>query len=223
MEERAMQSKAYKGMGMEGRIANWYAKTTRNDMNEFKALAKRMSECLAEGSSVLEVAPGPGYFAVELAKLGNYKITGLDISKTFVDVASNNARAERVEVNFRHGNASSMPFEDDTFDLIVCRAAFKNFADPVGALKEMRRVLRPASKAVIIDLRKDAPQEAIDAHVDKMNIGVLDSAFTKLTFRLVLLKRAYTRADFTKFIAKSGFEESEIQDAPIGFEVWLTK
>jgi ubiquinone/menaquinone biosynthesis C-methylase UbiE len=105
----------------------------------------------------------------------------------------------------------------------VCRVAFKNFADPVGALKEMRRVLRPGSKAVIIDLRKDTPKEAIDAHVDKMNIGVVDAAFTKWTFRLVLLKRAYTRADFTKFIAKSGFQESEIQDAPIGFEVWLTK
>jgi hypothetical protein len=78
MEERAMQTKAYKGMGMEGRIANWYAKATRNDTNEFKALAKRMSEGLAEGPSLREVAPGPGYFALELAKLGNYKITGLE-------------------------------------------------------------------------------------------------------------------------------------------------
>jgi ubiquinone/menaquinone biosynthesis C-methylase UbiE len=218
-----VQAKAYKGMGMEGRVANWYAKITRNDLDEFKALAKRISEGLAEGSNVLEVAPGPGYFAIELAKLGNYKMTGLDISETFVDIASKNARAEGVQVDFWHGNASSMPFEDDTFDLIACRAAFKNFADPVGALKEMRRILRPDGKALIIDLRKDTPREAIDAHVDKMNVGVLDSAFIKLTFRLVLLKRAYTRDDFTKFIAASGFEKSEIRDAPIGFEIWLAK
>ena len=218
-----MQAKAYKGMGMEGRVAKWYAKTTRSAMDDFKALAKRMSASLAEGSSVLEVAPGPGYFAIELAKLGNYKITGLDISKTFVDIAGENARAEGVEINFRHGNASSMSFEDNCFDLIVCRAAFKNFSDPVGALKEMRRVLRPGGKALIIDLRKDTPKEEIYAHVDKMKIGPLDTAFTKLAFRTFLLKRASTRADFTKFIAERGFQQSDIREEPIGFEIWLEK
>jgi len=218
-----MPAKAYKGMGMEGRVAKWYAKTTRSAMDDFKALAKRMSETLAEGSSVLEVAPGPGYFAIELAKLGNYKITGIDISKTFVDIASENARAESVEINFQHGNASSMPFEDNSFDLIVCRAAFKNFSDPVGALKEMRRVLRPGGQALIIDLRKDTPKEEIDAHVDKMKIGPLDTAFTKLAFRTFLLKRAYTLADFTKFIAESGFQKSGIREEPLGFEISLGK
>jgi len=218
-----MQAKGYKGMGMEGRVAKWYAKTTRSAMDDFKALAKRISASLAEGSSVLEVAPGPGYFAIELAKLGNYKITGLDISKTFVDIAGENARAEGVEINFRHGNASSMSFDDNCFDLIVCRAAFKNFSDPVGALKEMRRVLRPGGKALIIDLRKDTPKEEIYAHVDKMKIGPLDTAFTKLAFRTFLLKRAYTRADFTKFIAESGFQQSDIREEPIGFEIWLEK
>jgi ubiquinone/menaquinone biosynthesis C-methylase UbiE len=218
-----MQTKAYKGMGMEGRIAKWYAKTTRNDMDAFKVLAKRMSDSLAAGSSVLEVAPGPGYFAIELAKRGSYKITGLDISQTFVEIARQSAREQGVEVNFQRGNASSMPFEENSFDLIVCRAAFKNFSEPVGALKEMRRVLRPGGKALIIDLRKDTPKEAIDAHVDQMKIGPLDSAFTKLAFRTFLLKRAYTKDDFTRFIADSGFEKSEIREEPIGFEIWLVK
>jgi ubiquinone/menaquinone biosynthesis C-methylase UbiE len=218
-----MQTKAYKGMGMEGRVAKWYAKTTRSAMDDFKALAKRMSEGLAEGSSVLEVAPGPGYFAIELAKLGNFRITGLDISKTFVEIASRNARAEGVEVDFQHGNASSMPFQADTFDRIVCRAAFKNFSDPAGALKEMHRVLRSGGKALIIDLRKDTPKKEIDAHVDHMKIGPLDSAFTKLAFRTFLLKRAYTRDDFARFIAGSGFQKSQIDEAPLGFEVWLEK
>lgn len=218
-----MQAKAYKGMGMEGRVARWYAKTTHKDLDEFKTLAKRMSEGLAEGSGVLEVAPGPGYFAIELAKRGKYNIKGLDISKTFVEIACKNARDARVEVDFQHGNASSMPFEEGTFDLIVCRAAFKNFSQPVMALKEMRRVLRPGGKVLIIDLRRDTPKEAIDAHVDKMNAGAMNAAFMKLTFRLVLLKRAYTRGEFKRFIAESGFQRYEIEEAPIGFEISLFK
>jgi ubiquinone/menaquinone biosynthesis C-methylase UbiE len=172
---------------------------------------------------VLEVAPGPGYFAIELAKLGDYRITGLDVSETFVEIAQKKAREAGVEVDFRRGNASKMPFGDDSFDLIVCRAAFKNFSEPVEALREMRRVLRPGGGAVIIDLRKDTPREEIDAYVDKMGVGKLNSAFIKLSFRTMLLKRAYTRQDFERFIAESGFQRFEIGEAPVGFEITLNK
>src|ERR1700693_6309055 len=55
-------AKAYKGMGMEGMVAKWYATNTRKALNEFKALARRISSELPSGSSVLEVAPGPGLF-----------------------------------------------------------------------------------------------------------------------------------------------------------------
>jgi len=218
-----MEAKGYKGIGMEGPIAKWYAKITHKDIEEFKALARRMAEGLQPGANVLEVAPGPGYFAVELAKLGKYRITGLDISETFVEIARKNAREAGLQIDFQQGNASNMPFAGDSFELILCRAAFKNFSDPIGALREMRRVLKPGGKAVIIDLRKDTPKEEIDAYVDKMHVGKLNSAFIKLSFRTMLLKRAYTRADFERFIAESGFERFEIGEAPVGFETTLFK
>lgn len=87
----------------------------------------------------------------------------------------------------------------------------------------MRRVLRPGGRAVIIDLRKDTPKEEIDAHVDRMNVGKLNAAFIKLSFRTMLLKRAYARQDFERLVVQSGFERSEIADAPVGFEVTLGK
>jgi ubiquinone/menaquinone biosynthesis C-methylase UbiE len=61
-------SKGYKGLGMDGPIATWYAKITRKDIAEFKRNAKLVAEQVPEGSTVLEVAPGPGYLAIELAK-----------------------------------------------------------------------------------------------------------------------------------------------------------
>ena len=76
---------------------------------------------------------GPGFLAIELARLGSYRITGLDISKSFVRIATENAIKAGVEVTFREGNASSMPFESDSFDFVYCRAAFKNFSEPVQA------------------------------------------------------------------------------------------
>src|SRR5271156_5953167 len=214
-----MPSKGYKGMGMEGAIARWYAKTTYKDIADFQALAKRMAEELAEGSSVLEVAPGPGYFSIELGKRGKYKITGLDISQTFVEIARKNAREAAVDVDFQLGNASAMPFADDSFELIVCRAAFKNFTEPVEALREMRRVLRPGGRAVIIDLRRDTPKEEINAYIDNTNRGKLNSVVMKVTFRVMLLKRAYTRSDFDRLISESGFQNSRIAAAPPGLGV----
>jgi ubiquinone/menaquinone biosynthesis C-methylase UbiE len=218
-----MQAKAYKGLGMEGTIARWYAKTTRKDLGEFKTLARRIAADLPDGAQVLEVAPGPGYFSIELAKLGKQHVTGLDISKTFVEIARKNALAEGAQVDFRQGNASHMPFSEASFDLILCRAAFKNFSEPVQALKEMRRVLRPGGKAVIIDLRKDASKQAIDSYIDGLGVSTLNAIFMKWTFRSMLLKRAYTRQGFERFISESRFQDSQIDETPVGFEINLSR
>jgi ubiquinone/menaquinone biosynthesis C-methylase UbiE len=73
--------KAYKGLGLEGITARWYSSLTRKAMDEFVTLARRVAEKVPPGSQVLEIAPGPGYFAIELAKLGGYRITAIDMSR----------------------------------------------------------------------------------------------------------------------------------------------
>jgi len=217
------QDKGYKGMGMEGRIASWYARNTANDMAEFERLAERVTQMIPSRSRILEVAPGPGYLAIEIARRGSYAITGLDISKTFVEIATANARTASVEVDFRHGNASAMPFADNTFDLILCRAAFKNFSQPVEAMNEMHRVLKPEGRALIIDLRKDASMEDISAYIKDANIGWANSLIYKVTFRYLLIPRAYSRRQFTEMAAGSRFGRAEISESGIGFEVTLRK
>jgi|SRR5580700_1849164 ubiquinone/menaquinone biosynthesis C-methylase UbiE len=186
-------AKPYKGFGMEGAVARWYAALTKKSLEDFKALARRTAEQIPLHSKVLEVAPGPGYFAIELAKLGDYEIAGLDISETLVEIACANAAKAGVQVDFRRGDASNMPFADETFDFLLCRAAFKNFSEPKRALEEMHRVLKRGGQALIIDLRRDASRESIRQAVDGMNLGVVNAIITKLTFRFMLLKRAYTK------------------------------
>src|ERR1700757_3757211 len=105
---QANMSKGYKGLGMEGRIATWYAKNTAMDLAEFRGVAARRARTFGPGSRILEVPPGPGYLSIELAKLGNYQMTALDISNTFVEIANENARKASVKINFQQGNASAM-------------------------------------------------------------------------------------------------------------------
>ena len=79
-------AKGERGIGMEGWSARSYAKLTHKHMTEFEQLADLIAESLEPGSAILEVAPGPGYLALELAKR-QLNVTGLDISKTFVELA----------------------------------------------------------------------------------------------------------------------------------------
>ena len=218
-----VNQKPWKGKGMEGWIARWYTRTRRNDMEDFRCQAKSAAEHLRSASDVLEVAPGPGFFAVELAKLGDFKITGLDVSRTLVEIAGENARTAGVKVDFRLGNASAMPFADDSFDFIYCSAAFKNFSEPVKALDEMQRVLRPGGTAVVADLRKDASLDEIDSYVKRSGRGRFDAWITKWTFRGLLLKRAYTREQFIRMAEQSRFRTCQINPGPIGFEVRFMK
>ena len=215
-------AKAYKGLGMEGAIATWYTKHTGRDLSRFKETARLVAEHARPGAEVLEVAPGPGYLSIELARRG-YKVTALDISKSFVRIAREHAAKAGVAVDVQLGNAAQMPFADAAFDFIVCVAAFKNFSDPIGALNEMHRVLRPGGQASIIDLRKDASSEDIDAEVRNMHLSAANAQLTRWTFQFVLLKRAYREDQLEQMVAQSQFRRGELARNGIGFELRLTK
>jgi ubiquinone/menaquinone biosynthesis C-methylase UbiE len=218
-----MTDKGYKGIGMEGPIARWYAAANGKSSSRHDQQVEAVRRRAVKGSTILEVAPGPGYLSIALAKTGDYTVTGLDVSETFVHIARAKAAEAGAAVDFRLGNASSMPFEDESFDFIVCCAAFKNFSDPVGALREMHRVLRPGGRALIVDLRKDVSKEAVDEDVARMGVGRLSKVFTRFALRSFLPRRAYTKSDLEAFIARTGFRTHDIRLSPLAMDVDLRK
>ena len=221
--ENARTRKAYKGMAMEGPIARWYTKLTRKDIKRHKQMAAQLVQKIPAGGSVLEIAPGPGFFCIELAKLGDYQITGVDISSTFVEIARKNAAEAGARVDFRQGNASELPFKDESFDFTFCQAAFKNFSEPVRAIAEMYRVLRPGGTGLIADMRRDAPQAELDREVEGMQLGALDAFMTRATFRFMLLRSAYSASEMRAMVAQTPFGTCRIEPSGIGFQVWLQK
>jgi ubiquinone/menaquinone biosynthesis C-methylase UbiE len=214
--------KAYKGVGMEGGVARWYDATTRRDMPEFVALAARIAAVVPAGAAVLEIAPGPGFLSIELARRG-YAVRAVDISKTFVEIARRNAAAAGVAAQFEHGNAAALALAEASVDFVVCRAAFKNFSQPVEALSEMRRVLRPGGTALLIDMRRDASLAGVKGYVDGLGVGFLNRIFMMLVFRTVLIKRAYPLDQIRRMARDAGWTEPRIEVNPVGFEAWMTK
>ncbi|HET6324407.1 MAG TPA: methyltransferase domain-containing protein, partial [Planctomycetaceae bacterium] len=128
-----------------------------------------------------------------------------------------------VDVEFEQGNVAAMPFPENTFDFLVCRAAFKNFSEPGAALSEMHRVLKPAGRALIIDLRRDVTRDAIRQEVENLKLGSINAFIVRQTFRFMLIKRAYTKGEFRQLIADSPFQAGDIQDSLTGVEITLTK
>jgi len=215
--------KGQKGLAMEGAIARWYDRNTRNYRVQFRKDAERITATLAEGSKILEVAPGPGFLSIEIAKRGRYDITGMDLSRTFVDLATANAREAGVNVTFRVGNASGMPFDDNGFDFVVCQAAFKNFTEPEKAIDEMYRVLKPGCRALINDLRHDITDREIDDFVPMLGMSRVNAVLTRLTFKHMLRDRAFTIEQMRDLAARSAFGSAEVVCVGLAMDVWLKK
>src|SRR5437879_13162493 len=115
----------FKGPEMEGPIARWYARVrgSQSQLDAYRKQAFQLTAGLPSGARVLEVAPGPGYLAIEMARPGGLRVTGLDVSRTFVAIASDNARRAGVTVDFRLGALARMPFPTRSFDLGGCQEA----------------------------------------------------------------------------------------------------
>ncbi len=217
-------SKGYKGLGMNGFIATWYAKNTQKNMQAYRRSAQLVADKVSDGATILELAPGPGYLSLELAKMGHYHIVGLDISPTFVEIAQAKAKEAGTDIDFRQGNASHMPLADNLFDFLVCSAAFKNFSEPIQAMNEMYRVLKPGGKVLIIDLRPDASIEEIETHIRKdMALTGINFLLTKWSFQTMLLKRAYPKDKIRQFASQSKFKTCTIDEDGIGMYIGLEK
>jgi len=214
----------FKDLGIKGTMARWYDRNTRTHrLDEIKGYAKEVAVHVRNGNSVLEIAPGPGYLSIELAKLGKYKITGLDISEDFVEIARKNAKEAGVDVEFRQGNASNIPFHDNSFNFIICTAAFKNFKEPTKALNEMRRVLKVGGTALIVDLDRDVSNRQLNAFTESIGVKGLEALFMKFTFKYFLKKGAYTKDGFISMISRTPFNRYDIREQGITLYVYLQK
>ncbi|GAC92022.1 methyltransferase type 11 [Anoxybacillus flavithermus NBRC 109594] len=210
-----------KDLGIYGLAAQWYDRNLRKSrLAEMKGYADEVAKHVTEGAHILEVAPGPGYLSIELAKRG-FHVTAVDISPDFVEIAKRNAKEASVSVNFMEGNASHLPLENHRFDFVVCTAAFKNFKEPVKALCEMYRVLKEGGTALVIDMNREATDEAIEHEVSKMK--GLDKYFVKFSFKTFLKQGAYTKEEFETFIKETPFKNYDIRKEGIGLYVYLYK
>ena len=94
------------------------------------------------GNRVLDVACGTGVVAVTAARRGA-TVAGLDLTPQLLDVARDNAQIAGVRIDWREGDAESLPFPDNSFDVVVSQFGHMFAPRPEVVLGEMLRVLEP--------------------------------------------------------------------------------
>jgi demethylmenaquinone methyltransferase/2-methoxy-6-polyprenyl-1,4-benzoquinol methylase len=102
------------------------------------------------GDSALDVATGTGDLAIELSRrVGPQgEVVGSDFAEGMLELA----RRKAPELRFEHGNALSLPYDDDEFDAATVGFGARNFSDLPQGLREMARVVRPGGRVVILEI-----------------------------------------------------------------------
>jgi ubiquinone/menaquinone biosynthesis C-methylase UbiE len=106
---------------------------------------------LRKGEWVLDVACGTGIVARHAAPIVGRegRIAGVDINKVMLDKARQISSRSGLEIEWKVGDITGLPFPDGIFDAVLCQQGLQYFPNPESALKEMRRVLAPDGRVVI--------------------------------------------------------------------------
>ncbi len=160
------------------------------DMADEREIALEMLN-LAPGAVVLDVGCGPGNFARVFARHAGL-VVGLDASRTMLDRAVRETRADNVA--YVLGDASALPFQDESFDAVCCFAALYLIERPLDAIAEIVRVLAPGGRVALLS---------------SVNRGLLPAAVTDAVVRAVSGVRIFGREELTAAVAAGGLTAIE--------------
>jgi len=105
--------------------------------------------CSRARGEVLEVAIGTGRNLAFYPK--GIRLTGIDLSPAMLELARERAGELGLDADLREGDAQELAFPDESFDTVVCTLSLCNIPDDCRAVAEMKRVLRPGGRLLLLD------------------------------------------------------------------------
>jgi demethylmenaquinone methyltransferase / 2-methoxy-6-polyprenyl-1,4-benzoquinol methylase len=104
---------------------------------------------------ILDVATGTGDLAIAALKLNPDEVVGIDLSENMLSVGRTKLTKKGIEnISLMQGDSENLPFEDNEFDAITVGFGVRNYENLEKGLLEMKRVLRPGGKLVVLEFSK---------------------------------------------------------------------
>lgn len=146
---------------------------------------------------ILDVGTGTGFLALLLAKLG-YEVVGLDFAEKMLEIGREKARKLGLDVSFVQGTCEHLPFASNGFDAVVnCRVMW-TLTEPVKAVEEWKRVLKPGGKVI--------------SFMRMMNVGTSASSYYGDGIELPL--RCADRDDYVRVYHGAGLDAIQVSEMP---------
>jgi ubiquinone/menaquinone biosynthesis C-methylase UbiE len=152
---------------------------------------------------VLDLGCGAGHTALAVAPHAA-SVTAVDVTPEMLTVAAALAAERGIEnVTFRPADVAALPFDDASFDLVTSRVSAHHYADPIAAVHEAARVLRPGGSLFLIDTI--APEDpALDTFYNAVEI-LRDRSHV----------RNWRMSEWTAMLAAAGFEPETLRQFTI--------
>ena len=189
--------------------AEGYSLSTSEELSNPESVHRELlNQWLGQGSNLnkraLDMGCGPGFLAIELARLG-FETTGVDSCAAMLSEARKNAQA--FNIRFIEGDAALNLFAEQSFDVIASRNLVWNLPDPEKAYRQWFRWLKPKGKLIVFDgnhyrtltdhNRHDRPHRETHRHLGNVDISIMENIAKTLPMSAV------DRPDYDRNVLKS--------------------
>jgi len=145
---------------VDARRFNEVMGSNRFRLADYERLACRAVDVgIPPGGKVLDMGTGPGFVAIEVAKLlegTGCQVVGMDLSQAMLALAAEKTVQAGLDgvLTWREGDVKAMPFDDGEFDLVVSNDSLHHWDDPVPVFDEIARVLKEDGRCFVHDSKR---------------------------------------------------------------------
>lgn len=166
--------------------------------NDLKRLAHLLSG--EDFASVLDLGCGAGHASFAVAAQVN-DVVAYDLSEKMLAVVKQAASDKGLtNLSTAQGVAESLPFEDESFDIVISRYSAHHWYDVGKALREVKRVLKPGGRAIFIDVV--SPGHSITSHVRDYAAGEWLTFFTEAGLQIQTVTSDRLHLEFASWISR---------------------
>lgn len=143
------------------------------------------SNGLSSGMCIADIGCGPGFFSLPAADIvgKSGKVYAVDIQKEMLEELKNRNPPQNVHVHIVHSSENHIPIEDGTCDIVFTAFVFHETSDPILFLKELKRLLRPGGKLLLLDWQKKEEEKG-PPYEERIDITEAEEFIKKAGFKI---------------------------------------